>query len=723
MAKGKFSQPRNTFTQETEVSRSLNNTPPQEPPVKAPGSPAPFAPIPEDIREEMAIEQAFLDVSETDDADHDLPPFLENLLAFISHNRKAVLVGACAVTLILLIGIICVFWFGSASDPYEGRILNNVTIAGVNVGGMTRAEAEAAIQAVTGSTYTRQDMVVELPDTTLRLSPDKTGARLDVKAAVKAAYNYGRTGSQAQQKQDYENSFTGNHTIGLLPYLELDEEYIWGVLNDYASQFSSTFTETTYELQGKMPALEMDKFDENAPCQTLVITIGTPGIGVDMEDLYNDILDAYSFHEFLVVGQGSGSEDLPADLDLQAIYDEFYIAPVDTTVDSSTFETIPGSYGYGFDMNTALALLRGAQYGDVVEIPMIYIDPAVTEENILFRDVLGECQTPHSYNPNRTNNLKLACAALNGLVLNPGETLSYNNTVGQRTKEKGYLPAPAYSGHDLVDSVGGGVCQVSSTLYYCSLLSDLEIVSRVNHGYSVNYIPLGMDATVNWGDPDFKFRNNTNYPIKIEAEVSDGYVKMRILGTDEKDYYVQMEYEVTGYADYETIYEEHGPDEGYYDGQVLVGGYNGSYVKTYRCKYDKETGKLISRDFEARSTYMGKDEVVVKIVEEETEPSTEPTEPSEETVPPTEPSEETTPSTEPSSPSTEPTSPTEKPTEVPSESTPPTSEPSGSTDASTPTGGTDTPAPDPTPSPDPAPDPAPTPDPPPAPDSGGSGEA
>lgn len=696
MAKGKFSQPRNNFTTEDNVSRILQEYQPSEAPVQ----PAPqVAPVPKDIQEDMAIEQAFHEVSETDEeADHDLPVFLENLLSFVNRNRKTVLVSACSIVLILLISIICIFLFGTASDPYEGRILNNVVVAGVNVGGMTRAEAEDAVRAVTANTYTRQDMVVELANTTLRFSPDKTGAKLDVKAAVKAAYSYGRTGSQAQQKQDYDASFTGNHTIGLLPYLGLNEEYIWSVLNDYTSQFSSTFTETTYEIQGQMPELSMDRFDENAPCQTLVITMGTPGLGLNVDALYKDILDAYSFHEFLVIGNISSSESLPAELDLQAIYEELYISPVDAAVDSITFEPIPGAYGYGFDLAEAQKLVHMAQYGEIVKIPFTYIDPAVTEDTVLFRDVLGECQTPHSNNENRTTNLRLACKQLNGVVLNPGDTLSYNETVGKRTKERGFLPAPAYSGHELVDSIGGGVCQVSSTLYYCSLLSDMEIVSRVNHGYSVNYIALGMDATVNWGGPDFQFKNNTNYPIKIEAEVSDGYVKMRILGTDEKDYYVKMEYEVTGYSESKTVYEEHGPDEGYTDGQILVGGYNGTYVKTYRCKYSKDTGKLISRDFETRSSYMGKDQVVVKIVGGETEPSTDPTNPSEETTPSME---ATTPSMEATTPSTEATTP-------PSESQAPSTETQAPpTETQAPPAETQAP---------PAPAPAP------APDSGGSGE-
>ena len=610
MASGKFLKPRSNFTQQEPAPQAFDLFEEES------------ELTPEVHPEDVAIEQAFLDMAE-EEPERELPLFVERLLAFIGRNRKPVLIGSCVALLAVLIGVIAIFWLGTASDPYEGRILNNVIIGNVNVGGMTRSEAEKALRAATDDTYTQVDMVIQLPDTTIRLSPADTGAKLDVKSAVKAAYSYGRTGSAAQQQADYQSSFTGNHTVGLLPYLGLNTDYIRNILQDYADKSGSLFAETTYVMEGEMPALEADKFDENAPCQTLVITLGTPGIGVDMDQLYNQILDAYSFNVFLIAGEGISNEILPKELDLEAVYAEFYIEPVNASMDSLTFEPIPGVYGYGFDLEAAKALLNKADYGDKLEIPMEYIEPEITEGNLLFRDVLGECQTPHSREPRRTANLQLACQMLNEVVLNPGETLSYNDTVGERTTARGFQPAPAYSGTKLVDSVGGGVCQVSSTLYYCALLSDMEIVDRVNHGFPSTYIDYGMDATVNWGGPDFKFRNNTNYPIKIEAWEEDGYVKMRILGTDEKDYYVKMEYEVVGHNMPNTEYEEHTPDSGYYDGQVIAGGSMGPIVKTFRCKYSKETDELISRDFETRSSYMSSPMIIVKIVGGTVTPPTE----------------------------------------------------------------------------------------------------
>ena len=127
---------------------------------------------------------------------------------------------------------------------------------------------------------------------------------------------------------------------------------------------------------------------------------------------------------------------------------------------------------------------------------------------------------------------------------------------------------------------------------------------------------MGMDATVNWGGPEFTFKNNTEYPIRIETWVADGYVHCKLIGTDTKDYYIEMGYEVTGVAGAETVYEEHPENnpEGYRDGQVLQTAYKGYWVNTYKNKYDKKTGELISRDFDRESIYKKRDKIVVKIV-------------------------------------------------------------------------------------------------------------
>lgn len=600
---------------------------------------------------QQLAQEGFFEESDEDFDEQEPESFTETLLAFFAEHQKGVLAGVCGVALVLIIVVISLFLFSSSTDPYDGKILSNVTIAGVNVGGMTKSEAEDAVHAATDNTYTQTDMVVVMPETELVLSPVNTKADLDVESAVQAAYDYGRTGTKAEKEAAFSASLTGNHTIGLLPYLNLDEDYIQDVLNEYAGQFDSIYTEASYELEGDIPALEVDKFDADAPCQTLVLTMGTPGINLDIDGIYNDILDAYSLHIFVVNADTEIVETVPEEPDLDTIYAEVYIAPVDSTMDMQSYKTIPGSYGYGFDLEAAQKLVDAADYGESIRIPMEYIEPDVLDDQLLYLDVLGSCETKYTQNTNRTSNLKLACEKLNGLVLKPGETFSFNTVVGERTTAKGYKSAPAYYGTSLVDVVGGGVSQCSSTLYYCALLADLDIVDRTSHDVPVSYMDYGMDADVQWGSTDLKFRNNTNYPIKIEAEVSGGYVSIKILGTEERDYYVKMEYVITNTYDPETKYEVYTSDndKGYTDGQVLVAGSSGYYIKTYKLKYSRETNKLLSRDFEANSQYEKVNRVVVRIEDpEETIPET--TTPPETTVPP-----ETTIPTE----STEPTEATE----------------------------------------------------------------
>lgn len=131
--------------------------------------------------------------------------------------------------------------------------------------------------------------------------------------------------------------------------------------------------------------------------------------------------------------------------------------------------------------------------------------------------------TKYVNNPNRTNNLMLACAAIDGTILAPGETFSFNSVVGKRTEAKGYKPAPIFtgsSGH--TDGIGGGICQVASTMFNASLWANFDIVERHQHSQRVTYCPLGRDAAIYWGSYDYKFRNNTDYPILIRMDCGDG---------------------------------------------------------------------------------------------------------------------------------------------------------------------------------------------------------
>ena len=601
-------------------------------------------------REDQELEQAFRQVTgqkATTASKYDNSTPTEDYPSTGEKSKKIIAIALCTVAVALLVFIFATIGMVLKENPNQddGLILNNVSIGGVDVGGMTIKQATDALHRATDLTFTVEDMVIQLPDTTIRLSPLDTGAKLNVDAAVEAAYNYGRVGTDAEKQQAKAQTLASVHNIALLPYLELNTAYIRQILNDYSASLDSSYTPSTYVLEGTKPALEGELFDKDAPCQILVLTTGTPGQHLDMEDVYDDVLDAYSFNQFLVTVESLSTSDLPKDLNLDAIYEEYCTEPMDAVMDMETFEVTYETYGYTFDLEAARELLATAEYGETLEIPMTYLFPEVLGKDLaekLYRDVLGSCNTPHTNDANRNTNLKLACKAINGYVLYPGDVFDYNKVVGQRTEAAGYKPAGAYSNGETVAEIGGGICQVSSTLYYCALLADLDIVTRQNHSYISSYIDPGMDATVSWGGPEFRFRNSTDYPIRITAEVSGGYVKIQLIGTDEKDYYVEMKYKIVSTNAYETTTQEFEFDneKGYKDGDVVQAGVDGKTVKSYKCKYDKKTGKLLSETLEATSTYKRKDQIIAVVKPEPTEPPTEETTaPSEET---TAPSEETT---------------------------------------------------------------------------------
>lgn len=479
---------------------------------------------------------------------------------------------AAAVALACALGIPAVT---RIMDPYNGQIVSDVSVGGVEIGGLTKGEAKKALQAAFGEQFSQKTMEIRFseagtvleklniryPANSLLISPEESHAKLDAAAAVKAAYALGRT------------DLDGSRTMSLLPYLGLDEAAIRSVADSYAQQLAQLYQDSSYTIQGTAP--DVTNYDESTPCQTVTLFRGYPGIEIDADALYAEILEGYNTGSFAVSYQGTVSAKKPVSPDLEGLWEQTRLAPEDPSVDLTSYQVIPGVHGYEFDLAEARQQFQNLAYGESTLISLHYTDPEIADEDAYFQDVLGHCETPHGDNENRNGNLRKACGMLDGLVLQPGQELSYNEALGPRTKELGWLPAPAYSGTKLVDSPGGGICQVSSTLYLASVYSELTIVERRNHGYPVSYIPLGMDATVSWGFADLKIRNDSPMPVKIQAEESDGYVRISILGTETRDYDVEMSYTV-----------------------------GGRYVRTYMSKIDKESGEVISKEPYALSGYM-----------------------------------------------------------------------------------------------------------------------
>lgn len=438
---------------------------------------------------------------------------------------------ALAVLLVLALLIVGGLVFLAIHVSESDTNFPNVYLNGIDVGGLTQAETLEKLNAAGWDADAAEPMVVTLPmDTSFELDRRSAGAALTAETAAAAAYRFGHSQDAYANLLNYVGSLT-NQTDVALDYPILDENYVRQETRKALADFN--------EKVSGSPEPEVDL--ENAVIRSVK---GAGELSLNEDAIVNGLTRA------LLDGQRSfryeqidGTPTMP---DYDSLYTQLNVEPRDAYfADDGSFTVIDDVVGCTFDVSGAKETWQKAGLMDTVEIPLTITEPAVTGESLrglLFRDVLGYQTTVFaSSGENRINNIKLAASKLDGLVLMPGEVFSYNETIGQRTKEAGFLEAGAYADGEVVQEVGGGICQVSSTLYCATMFANLETVSRTNHYFRVDYLPIAYDATVSWPSPDFKFRNNRDYPIRIIAyTTNDTDLTVEIHGTNVDGSYVEL---------------------------------------------------------------------------------------------------------------------------------------------------------------------------------------
>lgn len=226
---------------------------------------------------------------------------------------------------------------------------------------------------------------------------------------------------------------------------------------------------------------------------------------------------------------------------------------VDFDTENRTYIIDKEKIGYDIDIDTAAkevkALFDSKTYVGVVTVPTVKKEPEITaamiNENF---GLIGECSTKASSNSNRNNNLNQACENMTGTILEPGEIFSFNDIVGQRTVENGFKEATVIQGGQYEQGLGGGICQVSTTLYNAVLKADLEVVRRSAHAWPSDYVQTGLDATVDWPALDFQFKNDTDYQVVVVAwfDYSDYTCNAQVYGKKLPDgKYIELYAEIT----------------------------------------------------------------------------------------------------------------------------------------------------------------------------------
>ena len=357
-------------------------------------------------------------------------------------------------------------------------------------------------------------------------------------------------------------------------YGGIDKEYIRTQADKGIAEFMEKTADTGYETDIENGVIRLMK--------------GAGQMQIDAEKLTEQIAASMVRGERLLEKTGPDNElSMP---DFQKIYDEVCVEAQDAAY-TEKFEVIDEVVGLKFDIAQAQENWKAAKPCEYYEIALELVEPAVKGEELrsrLYRDRLGSQTTLFTYSSdNRISNIKLSASKFDGMILYPGEVFSFNDIVGKRTQEAGFLLAGAYSDGEVVEEIGGGICQVSSTLYCAAMYAQMKTMYRESHYFKVDYLPLAYDATVSWPKPDFRFRNDREYPVKIAAYTDDDAkcLVVEIWGTDTDGSYVELSYVES------PLYDEEYTD-------VVIG----TSARAYRNIYDKD-GNFLRKQGEPYSTY------------------------------------------------------------------------------------------------------------------------
>ena len=479
------------------------------------------------------------------------------------------------------------------------RILPNVSVAGLDVSGMTVEEAQTALDRAMEEYGGQIIGLVSYDGQLWSIAADKMGYGWSFPA--EAAGAVGR-----------ENFLTGGgvyltqllgreHRISAPRWdcTALDE-----TVDRVEAETGGSVTEASYQLEG----------------DALVMTKGRTGQAIDRGQVRDSLWSAVEEAMEQKFGGAEGAVEVenplmpqetpPQEPDFQAIHGAVAVEPQSAQYDRETGAVTDHVVGVDFDVEALKAAYEQAGEGETFSIPVTLTQPEETKQSLeakLFRDLLGEGTTNVGGSSSRKHNVKLSAQACNGVILMPGEVFSYNNTTGSRSASKGYLAAPVYSGDASVDEVGGGICQTSSTIYYAVLHTNLKIVERRAHRFNTGYVPEGMDATVYYGQTDFRFENSTDYPIKIVTSSYDQGGKrklnVKIYGTNVDGVRAEPKSTV-----YETVTPttQYKADESIPRGTTKVDSkqnpYTGKSAQTYRYVYDRD-GNLLEKQDMGKSVY------------------------------------------------------------------------------------------------------------------------
>ena len=567
-------------------------------------------------------------------------------------KKKKVNKGAIIVTLVILLlvaaAVLALGWAAMQVSKID-TVYPGVETAGVDLSGMTYGQAAQALMFLGQEKYDGLEVTAQLPlDNTLTISAHDAHLSYSTGKMAMEAWNYGRNNGLLGNLAGYVQArYMGRNTFAPTETLEvtLDEDAIRQIVADAAVDINEQLltsgveiTDTEIRVTKGASGLTLDQETVVQQFKTALLngdgsgfvyeSVPQPDEQFDFQGLYDEIHSEVAEAQiYFATDYDENGQIIPWEPWVTPDRDRHRREKPERVIpelpegfdfEGERYKITQSQVGVTFDVAAAEAAWAAASYGDTVTVPLTVTYPEMSTEdyeNMLFADVLSknwtmvkiygrdyadECRTSLAGSTNnRISNVKKACGLLDGLILMPGEIFSYNEAIGQRNEADGWLPAPAYANGEVRQEAGGGICQVSSTLYNAVMYADLEIVERECHQFQVGYLPWGMDATVSWGWPDFKFRNNNEYPIMIHAWVDEetNQCCIQILGTDTEHIYVIIRFSYAERADTTGKYHDA-------NGNALAVGVNAAtWRRYYHDGEDFNTTNFFAEVYEFYSQY------------------------------------------------------------------------------------------------------------------------
>ena len=525
-------------------------------------------------------------------------------------EKKKVNKKILIITIIIIISICLLFSVIFAIiNISNNKIIKGITIQNIDVSKYTKEEALEKFEMLIQEEKSKK-IILKYEQNETEITPEDLEATYNVKEVIEEAYLIGRS----------DNIFVNNFNIVQSFIFGKNLEIELTINENKLSEIINSFSET---LPGKVEQYSYYIEDEE-----LVVTKGKDGIAVKKEELVEEIKEILK--DF---SSSSSIIDAPVEftkaeeIDIDKIHSEVYKEPQDAYITEDPITVHPHVNGIDFDISIeeAKELIKEDKEEYIIPLKITIANKTLKDlGQEAFPNQLSTFSTKYdSSNENRTTNIKLASEKINNTIIMPGETFSYNQTVGKRTIEAGYKEAGAYAGGQVVQTVGGGICQVSSTLYNAVLYANLEIVERYNHYFESSYVDAGRDATVSWGTLDFKFKNNRKYPIKIVSTSKNGVETVSIYGIkEETEYEVIIQSKVISSIKRSVRYED--------DAELEIGkeiisqnGHDGCISETY--KIVRLNGEIVSNTLLSRDTYHSLERIIRRGTKEIEDDETEET--------------------------------------------------------------------------------------------------